>query len=99
PAAGNARHRQALRIHVGPAHQVVESPDAVPALDPCWRVTCRLPPPAAFAVGAVMDAGNLAELQCVDDEADVSVRGEPHAVVLEGGLVAVAAAPRMATDV
>ena len=41
-----------------------------------------------------MDAGDLAELQRVHDQADVAVVGEPEAVVLKRRLVAVAAACR-----
>src|SRR5207253_402783 len=52
-----------------------------------------------LAVGAVMDAGDFAQLQRVDGQADVAVGGEPHAVVLEGGFVAIAAAAGMAADV
>src|SRR5262249_16251832 len=43
------------------------------------------------AVGAVMDGRDFAELERVEHEAVVAVRGKPHAVVLIGGLVAVAA--------
>src|SRR5262249_4374697 len=104
PAAGDAGHRQPVGVHVGPAHQAAEGADAGPALDAGRRVAGGLPPEASLegiladgvvlvadTVGAVVDAGDLAELQRVDDQADVAVVGEPHAVVLEGGLVAVAA--------
>src|SRR5262249_4985033 len=99
PAAGDAGDADAVRIDILAAHQIIDGADAVPALDAGGRVAERLPPPAALAVGAVVDAGDFAELQRVDDEADVAVVGEPEAVVLEGGLVAVAAAPGVAADV
>src|SRR5207244_4752199 len=51
------------------------------------------------SVGAVVDAPDLAELQRVQDNADVAVAAEPHPVVLEGGLVAVAAFVAVAADV
>src|SRR5207248_2780146 len=98
-AAGDAGDGDPLRVDVGPADQVVDAADAVPALDARRRVAARLPPPATLAVGAVVDAGDLPQLQGVDDQADVAVAGEPHAVVLEGGLVAVAPAPGVAADV
>ena len=47
----------------------------------------------------MVNAGHLAELQGVDDQAHIAVRGEPHAVVLKGRFVAVAAAARMPADV
>ena len=46
-----------------------------------------------------MEAGDLAELHCVDDEADVAVGREPHAVILEGGLVTVATPAGVAAHV
>src|SRR5438874_1214564 len=72
-ASGNARDGDPLRVDVGPRHQVVDAADAVPALDASRRVAERLPPPALAVVGAVVDAGDLAELECVDDQADVAV--------------------------
>src|SRR5262249_35094494 len=110
--AGDARHRDALRVHLGPADQVVDAAHAVPALDPRRREAGHAPPPAALdrglaldavraevpgrrAVGAVVHAGDLAQLERVEDQADVAGGGEPHAVVLEGRLVAVAAATRV----
>src|SRR2546428_4941259 len=48
------------------------------------RVAERKPIPHAQVVRAVMDAGDLAELNRVDDQAHVTVPGEPDAVMLEG---------------
>ncbi len=87
------------RVHVGPADQVVDAADAVEALDARRRVAARMPPPAALAVRAVMNRGDLAQLQRVDHQADVAVPGEPDAVRLIGGLVAVAAAAGVSADV
>jgi hypothetical protein len=47
----------------------------------------------------VVNARQLAELQRIDDEADVAVLREPEAVILEGGLVAVATTAGVAADV
>ena len=46
-----------------------------------------------------MDAGDFAELKRVEHDADVAVVGEPEAVILKRGLVAVAAAVGVAADV
>src|SRR5205823_5198123 len=99
PAAGDAGDADALGIDIGPTGEIVDGPDAVPAFDAGRRVAAGLPPPTAFAVGAVMDAGNFTQLQRVDDQADVAVGGEPHAVILEGGFVAVASAAGVAAEV
>src|SRR5262245_40570803 len=45
-ATGNAGDCKAVRVHLGPALQVVECPDAVPAFDGRGRIPARLPPPA-----------------------------------------------------
>src|SRR5262249_23768531 len=50
-------------------------------------------------IGAVVNAGNLAQLQRIDNEANVTVAREPNAVVLECRLVAVAALAGMTADV
>src|SRR5262249_41675038 len=99
PAAGDAGDPEALRARVGAAAEVVGAAHAVPALDAGRRVAAGLPPPAAEVVGAVVLARDLAQLQRVHDQADVAVGGEPHAVVLERRLVAVAAAAGVAADV
>src|SRR5207244_6973980 len=99
PAAGDAGDADALGIDVGATDEIIDGADAVPALDAGRRIAAGLRPPSAFAIGAVVDAGDFTQLQRVDDEADVAVRGEPHAVVLEGGFVAIAAAAGMAADV
>src|SRR5690606_34756899 len=77
----------------------IDAANAVPAFDARRRVSARMPPPTALAIRAVMDRGDLAELQRVDDEADVSVAREPDAVRLERGLVAVSAHRRMAAHI
>ena len=59
-------------------------------LDAGWRVATAVPPPSTFAIGAVMDALDLPELDRVDREADVAVAGEPGAVMLVVRFVAVA---------
>ena len=63
--------------------EVVDRPEPVPALDARGSVPGCLPPPTAITVRAVMRARQLAELQGVDDQADVSVPGIPHPVLLE----------------
>src|SRR5207245_1219647 len=84
---------------IGPAHQVVDGPDAVPAFDAGRRVSQRLPPPPALPVGAMVNAGYLAKLQRVDDEADVAIPRAPDSMVLKSGLVAVAVPAGVAADV
>src|SRR5207245_6372375 len=98
-AATDARDADALGVHVGSADEVVDAADAVPALDARRRVAQGLPPPAALAVGAVVNAGDFAELQRIDDQATVAMVGEHETVVLERGLVAVAALAGVAADV
>src|ERR1051326_5599032 len=72
---------------------------AVPTLHPGRSVTAGLPPPAVKMISAMMDGGDFAELKRVDHKTHVAVRSEPNAVMLEGGFVAIASAPRMAADV
>src|SRR5207253_4882609 len=59
PAAGDARHRDAVRVHLGPADEVVDAAHAVPALDPRRRVAGRVPPPAVFDHVLALDAIRL----------------------------------------
>ena len=47
----------------------------------------------------MVDAWDLPELQRVDDQADIAVGREPHAMILKRGLVAVTASSGMAADV
>ena len=47
----------------------------------------------------MVNRSDLAKLKGVDDEAHVTVRGEPHPVMLKRGLVAVAATARVAADI
>ena len=98
-AAGDAGHADPIRVHVGPAHEIIDRSDAVPALDAGRGVAGRVPPPAAEVVGAVVFALDFAQLQRVDDQADVAVGREPHPLVLVRRLVAVAAAVGVAADV
>src|SRR5205807_6854629 len=88
-----------LRIDLRARHEVIDCANAVPALDSGGGVAVVVPPPAFEVVGAVVDARDLAELQRVDDEANVAVGGEPQAVVLERGLVAVAPTARVSANV
>src|SRR5262245_512641 len=57
-----------------------------------------MPPPAVFFISAVMDGGDFPQLQCIDDQADIAVPREPHAMPLGGRLVAVAPAPGVSAD-
>src|SRR5262249_39741852 len=98
-AAGDAGDADALGVNVLATYEIVNGANTVPALDAGRRVAGGLPPPAAQVVGAVVLAGHLAELERVDDEADVAVVGEPQPVVLKRRLVAVAAAAGVAADV
>ena len=47
-AAAATGHAEAIGIHVGTRHEVVEPADAVPSLDASRRVTAGNPPPASF---------------------------------------------------
>src|SRR6185436_10091663 len=62
-------------------------------------VATRLPPPTILPISAVMYRSNLAQLQCIDDQTHVTMRGEPHSMMLKGRLVAIASAAGMAADV
>src|SRR6266540_6289390 len=46
-----------------------------------------------------MNAGDLTELQRINDQTDVTMPGEPHPVRLERGFVAVSPTPRVAADI
>jgi hypothetical protein len=89
-AAGPSRDAEAVGIHFRTRAKIVERPDAVPGLDAGGRVTARVPPPHGFFVSAVVNAWDFAELQRIDDQADVTVLREPHAVMLVGDFVSVA---------
>ena len=97
--ARNAGHREPVRIDLRPALQIIERANAVPALDARGRKSARLPPPPIVTVSPMVNACDFAELQRVNDQANVSVRGKPHPVMLESRLVAVAPFARMATDI
>ena len=86
PATRDARQRDPMRIHFGATLQVVEGANGIPHFRPGGRVAERKPIPHAQVVRAVMDAGDLAELNRVDDQAHVTVPGEPDAVMLEATL-------------
>ncbi len=88
--AADAGHGEALRVHVRAAEQVIDTADSVEALDTGRRVTSRMPPPAALAVRAMVNGRNFAQLQSVEDQTDIAVPGEPQAMRLVGGLVAIA---------
>jgi hypothetical protein len=88
-AAGASGDAESLFVHFGPGFEVIEGADAVPGFDTGGGVTPGIPPPHAFSIGSVMDALDFAELEGVDDEADVAIAGEPGAVMLVGNLVAV----------
>src|SRR5262249_22983104 len=51
------------------------------------------------AIRAVVHAGNLAELQRVENDADIAVVGKPEAMILKRRLVPIAPLPRMAADI
>ena len=89
-AAGPSRDAEAVGIHFRPRAKIVDRPDAVPGLDAGGRVTSRVPPPHAFFVSAVVKALDFAELQRIDNQADVTVLCEPPSVMLVGDFVSVA---------
>src|SRR5262249_50262825 len=101
PAAGDASDTDPLLVDVLTAHEVIDGANAVPALDTCRSVAGRLPPPAALTVGAVMDARDFTELQCIEHQAVVTIRREPHGVVLvrRVRLIAVASALGVAAKI
>src|SRR5213075_1552935 len=88
-AAGPARDAETVGVHFRPRAKIVERPDAVPSLDARGCVPARVPPPQAFLVSAMVDALDFAELQRIDDQADVSVLREPGAVMLVRNLVSI----------
>ena len=99
PAAADAGHSDPLRIHIRTADQIVDPANAVPAFDTGGRVAARQPPPAPFAIGAVMNAGDLPKLQRINHQTNIAMPGEPDAVGLKRGLVAVASTPGMSANI
>ncbi len=87
-ATGSSGHTNPATVDFGSRLQVVQSPDAVPRLDSSRRIASSIPPPLAIAVGAVVDAFDLAQLQRVDRQAGVAIASEPGTVVLVVHLVA-----------
>jgi hypothetical protein len=98
-AAGDPRDGDAVAVHLGTALQIIDGPHPIPAFDARGRVPARLPPPTIVFVSAMMNGRDLAELQGVDDQADITMRRKPHPVMLERRLVAIATAPRMTANV
>jgi hypothetical protein len=87
-AAAAAGHAEALAIDLGAGLEVVEGADAIPCLHAGRGEPAAGPPPAAEPVGAVVVADQFTPLHGVDDEADVTMAGEPHAVVVVRRFVA-----------
>src|SRR5262249_33515154 len=100
-SAGYAGNADSLRIDVLARQNVIDRTDAVPAFDSRRSVASTVPPPARaeIAVGSVMKTGYFSELKCIENQTDVPVAREPQAVILEGGLVAVAAAAGMSANI
>src|SRR5690606_6612024 len=69
--------------------EIVEGTDGVPHFDGGRRIAQRQPVPHLEIVGAVMNPGDLAELDGVQHEGGKSVLSEPDAVPLILGLGAV----------
>src|SRR5207249_4644623 len=85
-AAGDADFR---RIDFGAAAQIVDGANRIPRLDARRRIAARHPPPHLLAIQTVMNPLDFAELERVENDADVAVFGEPRAVMLIEGFVAV----------
>jgi len=98
-AATDAGDGDAGGVDVGAADEVIDGSDAVEAFDSGGGVTAGVPPPAVFAVGAVVDGGDLTQLESIQDEADIAVSGEPDTVGLVGGFVAGAALEGVTADI
>src|SRR5262249_2259840 len=98
-ATRDARDREALRIHFRSALEVIEGADPIPAFDSRGRIAPGLPPPTIVAVSAMVNPGDLAQLQRVDDQTHIPMGGKPHPVMLKGGLITVATFARMTADV
>jgi hypothetical protein len=96
-AAANSSDTDPLRIDLRAGSKVINATNSVPALNTCWCIAARNPPPSAFAICAVMSAGNFAQLKRVDDQADIPVPSEPNPVGLIRRLVSITSAVRMAT--
>ena len=90
PAAGTSGHAEAIGIDFIAGLQVIEGSNAIPGFDGSRRIAARVPPPHVVVVGAVVDAFDFTHLQLVDCQADVTVAGEPAAVMLVVGFVPVA---------
>src|SRR5207248_46405 len=70
PAATDAGDADALAVHFRPANEVIDAANPIPAFHAGRRIAQRLPPHAnlyrlllPYAISAVMDAGDFAELQ------------------------------------
>ena len=89
-AAAAAGDTEARFVHLGPRFEVIQCANAIPCLRSGGTVPARVPPPHSFAIGAVVDALDFAQLDRVQHQADIAVTREPNAVPLIIDFVAVA---------
>src|ERR1019366_7187509 len=73
PAAGSARHADAVLVHFRARAQVIQRSDAKPRLDAGRGIATAVPPPLPVSVRAVMPALDFAQLQGVNHEANVAI--------------------------
>ena len=73
-------HGNSIRVDVAAADQIIDSSDAVPALNACRGVAPRMPPPAIAIIGSMVHRCDLAQLQCIDDQTDVAMPRQPDPV-------------------
>src|SRR5207247_7261033 len=78
---------ESIRIDFRTSGQIVQRANAVPSFDTGGGVATRVPPPHIFAIGSVMDALDFTELERIEDQANISVAGEPRSVMLIGDFV------------
>ena len=86
PGGGSAArypgHPDPPRVDLRARLQIIDRPHGVPHLDARRSVAERQPVPDVQVVDAVMDPRDLAELERIEDQADVAVGGEPGRAVL-----------------
>ena len=87
--SGTTGHPDSRGVYLGAGLQVIQSANAVPGLDPGGRVAARVPPPLALIVSAVVGPLQFAQLQRVQNQANITIPGEPRPMMLVSDLVAV----------
>src|SRR3989442_15956035 len=70
-APASASHAKSSLVHFGPRLEIIQSANTIPGLNSGGGVSARIPPPHAFAVGAVMNAFDFAKLHGIQHQANI----------------------------